>query len=186
MSYDAELADLKAKLEKALAQQQHEYRGIRTGRATTAIVDNVRVTAYGSEMPLSSVANVSVPEATTILIKPWDKAMVKFIEKAITEANIGLTPMSDGAVIRLTLPPLSGDRRKQLAAQAKDVCEKTKVALRNVRRDGIKSIETKGKAAKLPEDLTKKTVEKVGDMLKDFEAKAEKALKEKTDEILTV
>ncbi len=186
MSYDAELADAKTKLDKCLQQQFHEFKGIRTGRATTAIVDHVRVDAYGSEMPLSQVASVTVPEVTTILIKPWDKTMLKPIEKALVEANIGLTPQNDGIVIRLTLPPLSGERRKQLAGQAKEVSEKTKVAMRNVRRDAIKTIETKGKTAHLPEDLTKKSVEKIGELLKEFEGKSEKALAEKTKEIMDV
>ena len=184
MSFEAEIADAKTKFEKCLLQQQHEFKGIRTGRATTATVDHVRVEAYGSEVPLSQVASVTVPDVTTLLIKPWDKTMLKHIDKALSEANLGMTPQNDGTAIRMTLPPLSGDRRKQLVAQAKEATEKAKVALRNVRRDAIKGIETKGKAAKLPEDLTKKSVAIVGDMLKDSETKADKVLAEKSKEIL--
>jgi ribosome recycling factor len=186
MSYDAELTEAKSKFEKCLGQLQHEFKGIRTGRATTAVVDNVRVDAYGSEMPLPQVASVTVPDASTIVIKPWDKTMLKPIEKALSEANLGMTPQSDGIVIRMTLPPLSTDRRKQLATQAKDVGERTKVAMRNVRRDAMKTVETKGKAAKLPEDLTKKTNEKINDLLKEYEGKVEKSLAEKTKDIMDV
>jgi ribosome recycling factor len=186
MSLEPELTDIKAKLEKSFAQMQHEFKGIRTGRASTAIVDNVQVEAYGSRMPLPQVASVSVPDATTILIKPWDKSMLKAIEKALLEAALGMNPNNDGSAIRMNLPPLSTERRKQLAGQAKEAAEKAKVSMRNVRRDGIKHIETKGKDLKLPEDAVKKTVEQVGTLLKDAETKVEKTLKEKTEEIMTI
>lgn len=182
--FDNDIADAKTKFEKSLAQLQHDFKAIRTGRATTAIVDHVQVEAYGSIMPLSQVASVTVPEAACLLIKPWDKGMLKAIERSITEANLGLTPQSDGTVIRLNLPPLSTERRKQLVGQAKDATEKAKVAMRNVRRDGIKGVETRGKAEKLPEDGVKKTAEKIGEMLKDYESKAEKLFKDKSDDIM--
>ena len=186
MSLDAELNDIKSKLEKSLAQMLHEFKGIRTGRATTAIVDSVQVEAYGSRMPLPQCASVSVPDASTIVIKPWDKTLLKAIERALQEADLGMNPNSDGAVIRMNLPALSTERRKQLAAQAKEAAEKAKVSMRNVRRDGIKHVETKGKDLKLPEDLVKKSAEKVGELLKEAEQKVEKILKEKSDEILTI
>jgi ribosome recycling factor len=186
MSLEAELSDIKSKLEKSFTQMLHEFKGIRTGRATTGIVDHVQVEAYGSRVPLSQVAGVSVPDATTILIKPWDKSVLKAVEKALIEAALGMNPNNDGSVIRMNLPPLSTERRKQLAGQAKEAAEKAKVSMRNVRRDGIKHIEVKGKDLKLPEDLIKKTVEQVGTLLKDAETKVEKTLKEKSDEILTV
>lgn len=186
MTIDADLADAKTKLEKCFAQMQHEFKGIRTGRATTAMVEHVQVEAYGQRMPLTQVAGVAVSDATQLTVKPWDASVLKHIERALAEADLGMTPMSDGKIIRLNLPPLSGDRRKQLAGQAKDACEKAKVAMRNVRRDAIKTIESKGKTLKLPEDLVKKTVAKVDELLKQFEAKAEAELKGKTADILTV
>jgi ribosome recycling factor len=185
MSIDADLAEAKTKFDKCLAQLAHEFKGIRTGRATTAIVENIQVEAYGNRMPLPQVAGITVPDASTIMIKPWDASVIRHIEKAISEANLGLTPQSDGKIIRLSLPPLAQERRKQLAEQAKDACEKAKVSMRNVRRDAIKHIETKGKELKLPEDAVKKTVEKVGDLLKQSEAKAEAELKSKQTDILT-
>ena len=185
MSLETEIADIKSKLEKSFAQLQHEFKGIRTGRATTAIVESVQVEAYGSRMPLPQCASVSVPDATTILIKPWDKALLKPLERALGEADLGMTPQSDGQVIRMNLPPLSTDRRKQLVSQAKDAAERAKVSMRNVRRDGIKHVETKGKDLKLPEDLVKKNVAEVDKLLKDAEGRIEKELKAKSDDIMT-
>ena len=164
--------------------QEHDFKAIRTGRASTAIVDHIRVDAYGSQMPLGQCASVTVPEPATILIKPWDKGLLKAIEKALAEAQLGMNPASDGQVIRLNLPPLSTERRKQLSGQAKDATEKHKVVMRNQRRDVIKHIETKGKDQKLPEDAVKKAVEKVSAMLKEYEDKAEKRLAEKTKDIM--
>lgn len=186
MSLETELADIKSKLEKSFAQLQHEFKGIRTGRASTSIVESVQVEAYGTRMPLPQCASVSVPDATTILIKPWDKAMLKPLERALSEAALGMTPQSDGQVIRMNLPPLSTERRKQLVAQAKDAVERAKVSMRNVRRDGIKHVETKGKDLKVPEDTLKKTVKSVDDLLKDSEARLEKEFKSKSDDIMTL
>jgi ribosome recycling factor len=186
MAIEADLADAKTKFDKCLAQLQHEFKGIRTGRASTSMIEHVQVELYGQRMPLTQVAGISVPDSTQLMVKPWDASALKHIERALSEADLGMTPMSDGKVIRLNLPPLSGDRRKQLAGQAKEVCEKAKVAMRNVRRDAIKHIETKGKAEKAPEDLIKKTVAKVDEQLKAHEAKAEAELKAKTEDILRV
>lgn len=185
MSFEDDLADTKTKFEKALAALAHDFKHIRTGRASTAMIEHVQVEAYGSVMPIAQCASISVPESAQILVKPWDKALLKPIEKALGEAQLGMTPQSDGTVIRLNLPPLSSERRKQLAGQAKEATEKAKVAMRNLRRDAIKHIETKGKTDKLPEDLVKKTTEKVGELLKQYEGKGEALLKEKTEAILT-
>jgi ribosome recycling factor len=186
MALDAEITEAKTRFDKGIAALEHDFRGIRTGRATTAIVDGVRVDAYGSLMPLSQCASVSVPDATTIMIKPWDKGLLKAIERALTEAALGMNPQNDGQVIRMILPPLSTERRKQLAGQAKEACEKHKVVMRNVRRDILKGIENRAKADKLPEDVVKKTGEKVTEMLKAAEDKAEKLLAEKTKDIMTL
>lgn len=184
MSFDTEIKDCSAKFDKALGALAHEFKHIRTGRASVAMIEHVQVDAYGSRMPISQCAGLTVPEPAQIVIKPWDKAMIKPIEKALMEAQLGMMPQSDGVVIRLQVPPLSSERRKQLATQAKEAAEKCKVSMRNLRRDIIKSVETKGKADKLPEDATKKASEKVSDLLKQYETKAESALKEKTEDIL--
>ena len=184
MTLDAELTDIKSRFEKALGALDHDFKAIRTGRASTAMVDHVRVEAYGSQMPLAQCASVSIPEPATIMIKPWDRGLIKAIEKALAEAQLGMNPASDGQVIRLNLPPLSTERRKQLAGQAKEATEKHKVVMRNSRRDAIKHIETKGKEQKLPEDAVKKAVDKVSALLKEYEDKAEKRLAEKTKDIM--
>jgi ribosome recycling factor len=182
--FDADITDTKGKLDKALAAQVHDFNHIRTGRASPAIIEHVQVEAYGSMMPLSQCASISVPEPTCLLVKPWDRALLKAIEKSLVAASLGMAPQSDGQVIRLNLPPLSEERRKQLAGQAKEATEKCKVAMRNIRRDAIKHLETKGKEQKAPEDLVKKTKEKVDALLKEHELKAEAKLKEKTADIL--
>jgi ribosome recycling factor len=184
--FDADLADAKSRLDKAIAALNHDFDHIRTGRASPVMVENVPVEAYGSIMPLNQCASITVPEPTQLAIKPWDKGLVKAIEKALVAASLGMAPNSDGHTIRMQLPPLSTERRKQLAGQAKDACEKCKVSMRNVRRDVIKAVETKGKEQKAPEDLVKKTKEKIDALLKEHEAAAEKRLVEKTKDIMEV
>lgn len=184
MPFEADIADAKAKMEKALAALAHDFKHVRTGRASVAQVEHIQVEAYGSMMALPQVASLSVPEPTQIVIKPWDKALLKAVEKALADANLGMMPQSDGTVIRMNVPPLSTERRQQLAAQAKELAEKCKVSMRNIRRDAIKAIETKGKAEKAPEDAIKKSAEKVSELLKSHEGRAEQSLKEKTDDIM--
>lgn len=186
MAHDDQITDAKGKLEKALAQLAHEFKRVRAGRANPQMVEHVQVDAYGSMMPIGQVAGISVPEPTQIMIKPWDKGVLKAIEKALIAADLGMQPQNDGTVIRLQLPPLSTERRKQLAGEAKEIAEKQKVAMRNARRDAIKAIETRGKDQKLPEDATKKAVEKVGELLKQYEGKVDAELKAKTDDIMRI
>jgi ribosome recycling factor len=182
--FEADIADTKTKLDKALVALTNAFGHIRTGRASPAMVEHLQVEAYGAMTPLNQCAAITVPEPTQLAIKAWDKTLVKAIEKAIVASNLGMAPSSDGHVIRLQLPPLSQERRKQLAGQAKDENEKTKVAMRSIRRDAIKHIETKGKEDKASEDLIKKSKEKIDALLKDHEMQAEKKLAEKTKDIL--
>lgn len=184
MAFDAQITECKTKFEKALTALTNEFKHIRTGRASIAMIEHVHVDAYGSNLPIAQCAGLTVPEPTQILIKPWDKALLKPIERALTEAQLGMMPQNDGVVIRLLIPPLSSERRKQLALTAKEACEKCKVGMRNLRRDEIKGIETKGKAENAPEDTIKKATEKISDLLKQHEAKAESMLKEKSDDVM--
>lgn len=186
MSLDAEINDAKAKLDKAAASQLHDFKHLRTGRASVGMIEHVQVEAYGTFMPIMQTGAISVPEPTQILIRPFDKGLLKAIDRALSDANLGMTPQNDGAVIRLTVPALSTERRQQMATQAKEATEKVKVMMRNVRRDAIKTVETKGKEQKLSEDVIKKTGEKITELLKQAEAKAEHALKDKTAEIMNV
>ncbi len=186
MSFEDEIADTKGKMEKALQSLAGEFRRIRTGRAMPSMLDHLQVEAYGSLMPITQCAGITVPEPTQLMIKPWDKGLLKAIERAIIDSDLGLSPQNDGVVIRLNIPPLSTERRKQLAGQAKEAAEKCKVSMRNVRRDAIKHVETKGKEQKLPEDATKKATEKISEMLKQSEIKADHQLKEKTDDVMNM
>jgi ribosome recycling factor len=186
MSLDAEINDAKAKLEKALGSLHHDFKHLRTGRASVGMIEHVQVEAYGTHMPIMQTGAVSIPEPTQILIRPFDKSILKAIERALSDANLGMTPQNDGVVIRLTVPHLSTERRQQMAVQAKESTEKVKVMLRNIRRDAIKTAETKGKDQKMSEDVIKKSSEKITDLLKQFEAKAEQTLKDKTAEIMNV
>ncbi|MFP2933106.1 ribosome recycling factor, partial [Pyxidicoccus sp. 3LG] len=129
------VAELKGRIDKTLEDLRRELQKVRTGRASTAILDGVRVDYYGTPTPLSGVASVNAPEPRLITIKPWEKSVLKDIEKALREANLGINPMNDGEMIRLPFPPLTEERRKDIAKQVKTKGEDHKVAIRNVRRD---------------------------------------------------
>src|SRR5437763_11472502 len=152
MPADDILLDCEEHMEKATEHLRHELRGIRTGRATPAIVEHIKVDYYGSPTDLRSIASISVPEATQLLIKPFSPADIKPIEKAINDSKIGLSPHSDGKQIRLMLPPLSQERRLQLAGQCRGFSETAKVAIRNARRDGNKILDTEKKGGVINED----------------------------------
>ncbi|MDA3961192.1 MAG: ribosome recycling factor [Planctomycetota bacterium] len=186
MSADEILLETEERLDKALTALNNDFRRIRTGRANPAMIEHVQAEAYGSMMPINQMASISVPEPTQIVIKPWDKTQLRLIEIALTNANLGMAPQNDGELIRLNVPALSEERRKQLAIQAKEGAEKCKVSMRNARREGIKTMETEGKEQKLPEDLVKKTCDDISELLKEYEAKAEESLKQKTEDILTI
>src|SRR5438105_10914009 len=152
MPVDDVLIDCEMHMEKAVEHLQHELRGIRTGRATPALVEDIRVDYYGTQTPLKSIASISVPEATQLLIKPFSPQDIKAIEKAINDSKIGLTPHSDGRQMRLMLPPLSQERRLQLAGQCKGFAEEAKVRIRAARRDANKLVDTEQKGGVMTED----------------------------------
>jgi ribosome recycling factor len=153
--------DLKARIDKTLDDLKRELGKIRTGRANTAMLDGIVVPYYGTPTPLSGMASLTVPEPRLIVIKPWEKSVLKDIEKAIKEANIGVTPMNDGEVIRLPLPALTEDRRKEIAKQVKGKGEEHKVAIRNVRRDANERLKALLKDKKMTEDENKRLSERV-------------------------
>jgi len=184
--FDDILLETEEHFEKSIAALENEFRRIRTGRASPDLIAHVHVEAYGSNMPINQLATISVPEPTQLLIKPWDASMLRGIEKALVAADLDMTPQNDGEVIRLNVPPLSEERRKKLAAQAKEVAEKCRIAMRNSRRDGIKSIEDQGKKDKLSEDDVKGATEQVTELLKDYEKKVDERLDEKTNAILSM
>src|SRR5580700_2116604 len=152
MPLDDILLDCEEHMDKSVEHLRHELRGIRTGRATPALVEHLKVEYYGSQTDLRSIASISVPEATQLLIKPFSPSDLRAIEKAINDSKIGLTPHSDGKQLRLVLPPLSQERRLQLAGQCKQMAETAKVAIRNARRDANKVLETEEKGGVVGED----------------------------------
>ena len=186
MDSDLILMDVEEHFEKSLKALDNEFRRIRTGRASPAMIEHVVADAYGAPTPINQLAGISVPEPSQLLIKPWDKGVLKEIEKALIASDLGMSPQNDGEQIRLNVPPLSSERRQQLAAQAKESSEKCKIAMRNTRRDGIKRIETEGKESNESEDTIRQLSDQVTELLKTYEAKAEAALIEKTEDITTV
>ncbi len=174
------------KMEKAIAQLKREFASIRTGRANPLILDKVSVEYYGVATPLRQISQVSVQEGTTLVIAPYDKTILKEIEKAIAKADLGITPNSDGIVIRLQFPPLTADKRKEITKDVKKVCEDSKVAIRNVRRDMTDEIKKLEKSENLPEDLVKDKQNEVQKLTDKYIGIAESLESEKEKEVLTV
>lgn len=174
------------KMEKAIAVLNKEFSGLRTGRASAHLLDPVVVEVYGSKMPLSQVGTISTPDAKTITVQVWDKAMVKTVEKAIADADLGLNPSSDGQLIRMNLPVLSEERRKDLVKLAHKYAENTKVALRNVRRDGMDILKKLEKDNQISKDDHHNQSEEVQKLTDDFSKKVDDILVSKEKEILTI
>lgn len=186
MPADDILMDYEVHLEKAIEHLQGEMRGIRTGRATPALVEHIKVDYYGTLTDLKSIASISVPEAMQILIKPFSPQDLKAIEKAIGEANIGLTPHSDGKTLRMSLPPLSQERRLQLVGQCKKMGEEVKIAIRNSRRESNKLLETEQKGGVITEDELNRGKEQVQELTKQYEGKVDQLIEHKRAEVMTV
>ena len=159
-----DIKDLERRMRAAIDTLKKEFAGLRTGRASTHLLDPVQVTVYGSRMPLAQCATVSTPDAKTISVTVWDKSQVKAVEKAISEANLGVTPKTDGNVIRLSVPPLTGDRRADLAKLAHKYAEGGRIAVRNVRRDGMDALKKLEKDGKVTEDDGRKNGTKVQEL----------------------
>ncbi len=188
MELDEVLLTTEEGMEKAVNYLKNELKGIRTGRASTALVDFIKVDYYGSQSDLRSIALVSIPEATQLLIKPFDPGSTQAIVKAIQTSGLGLNPMTEGKQIRLSLPPLSGERRQQLMGSVKSMGEQAKVTLRNARRDGNKMLETlkKDKSQHVSEDEIEKAEQEIQDLLKKYETELDKLVAAKQKEIQEV
>jgi ribosome recycling factor len=176
--------ETKQYFDKALHHLQEQLRSIRTGRASSTLVDGIRVDYYGTPTPISQMAAVTIPEARQIVIKPFDVSALKEISKAIQKSDLGCTPQDDGKVLRINLPPLSGEQRQRFANKVKEICEEARVAMRNTRRDMNKHADQFKKDGKLTEDQHKKLVEEVQTVLKDYEHKIDDVLKKKVQEIM--
>lgn len=178
--------DMKNHMDKTLNVLKNEFQKIRTGRASTSILDSVKVDYYGNLSSISQVATLAVPEPRTITISPWEAKSIPAIEKAILNSNIGLTPSNDGRTIRLNLPPLTEERRKEIVRDLKKKAEDDKVALRNIRRDAIDKLKKLEKEKAITEDELKKLEKEVQDTTKAFEAKIDETVVHKEKEVMEV
>jgi len=174
------------KMNKSLDALQNEYASIRAGRANPHVLDKIRVDYYGTPTPIQQVGNISVPEARMIVIQPWEKSLLKAIEKAILVSDLGINPTNDGTVIRLVFPELTEERRKDLAKDVKKKGEAAKVAIRNIRRDANESFKKMEKAGEISEDDQSLAIDKVQKMTDKMIEKVDKAVEVKTKEIMTV
>ncbi len=179
-----ELGTLRSNMDKAIAFLQSEYLSIRTGRAHPGLVSDIKVDYYGTPTPIKSLANVTIPESRSIQIAPFDKSTLKAMEKAILAANIGMTPQSDGTVIRMTLPELTKARRVELTKLLARKAEESKVVIRNYRRDTIEVLKKQEKASEITEDDLKKLTKDVQDITDSYIKKVDEVYKVKEKEVL--
>jgi ribosome recycling factor len=181
-----DMNDLKRRMQGAIASLKTELSGLRTGRASTALLDHVQVEAYGSHMPLNQLATISVPEPRALSVQVWDRSMVHAVEKAISAANLGLTPSTEGQMLKLRIPELNEERRKELVKVAHKYAEAARVAVRHVRRDGLDHLKKMEKEHKISEDDEKRQAGEVQKATDSTIAEVEKMLAGKEKEIMTV
>jgi ribosome recycling factor len=180
------LADVESHMQKAVEATQRSFNTIRTGRANTSLLDRITVEYYGSPTPLKALASINTPDATTITIQPFDKTSLNLIEKAISLSDIGLTPSNDGQIIRLNIPQLTSDRRKEFVKMAAKFAEEGKVSIRNIRRDAVDSVRKQEKNSEIPEDEARDTQDKIQKLTDKYGAKIDEVLAEKEKDIMTV
>jgi ribosome recycling factor len=179
------IEDMKEHMEKAIEHLEVELSKVRAGKANPSMFDTVHVDYYGTITPLSQVANINTPDARSIVIQPWEKAMIEPIEKAINAANLGFNPQNDGTLIRINVPPLTEERRKDLVKKARSEGEHSKITIRNLRRDANEHVKKEHKAG-LPEDMAKDAEDSVQDLTNSFITKIDNHLDVKEKEILTI
>lgn len=184
MSADDILLDVEERMEKTVDRLKHDLAGIRTGRANPGLVDTLRVEAYGSQTPLKQLANVGAPEPTQIVIRPFDPSTLKDIEKAILASDLGFNPQSDGRLIRINIPPLSGEVRRKMVSRIKDLAEEARVSIRNVRRDGNKAADNEQKEKTLSEDQRDDVKDEIQELTKKFEGLVTEVAKAREQEVL--
>lgn len=184
MTPDEVLFDAEERMEKAVEVVQGQYQGLRTGRANPGLVDSIRVNYYGSPTPLKQIATISIPEPQQILIKPFDAGQIGEIAKAIQSSDVGLAPNSDGRVIRLNVPALSTERRKQLVSRVKDLAEDARVAIRNIRRDANKQNDALLKDGDVSEDVHSSTKDDIQELTKKYEGKVNALAEAKEKEVM--
>ena len=180
------LSDVKENMQKTIDSTQRSFNTIRTGRASTSLLDRITVEYYGTETPLNALANISTPDSSTIMVQPYDKGSMAQIEKAISLSDIGLTPNNDGTNIRLNIPPLTKERRKELVKVAGKLAEEGKVGIRNIRRDAIDSVKKQEKNSEISEDESRDLQDKIQGITDKFTKKIEELLAAKEKDITTV
>jgi len=180
------LAEAESTMQKTVEATQRAFNTIRTGRANASLLDKVQIEYYGTPTSLKSLANISTPDASTILIQPYDKSSLNIVEKAISLSDVGLTPSNDGIVIRLNIPPLTTDRRKEFVKLAAKYAEEGRVAIRNIRRDAIDAIRKQEKSAEIAEDEARNQQDKLQKLTNKYTAKIDELLAEKEKDISTV
>ena len=184
MGADEILFDAEERMEKAIDHLKKSLGGIRTGRANPGLVDSLRVDAYGSPTPIKQLASVGAPEPTQIVIRPYDPSTIKDIEKAIIAGDLGLNPQNDGRVVRVNIPPLSGEVRKKMVSRIKDLSEEAKISVRNIRRDANKAADQAEKAKEVSEDERDDIKSDVQDLTKKYEGIASELSKAREKEVL--
>jgi ribosome recycling factor len=184
--HETVVTELKTRIDRTLDDLRRELGKIRTGRANLSVLDSVRVNYYGTPTPLAGVASLSVPEPRLITIKPWDKGLIKEIERGLKEANLGINPMNDGEIIRLPIPPLTEERRKEIAKQVRSKGEEHKVAIRNERRDANEKLKELLKKKSISEDDLKRANEKVQKETDQGIARVDEVLHKKEKEVMEV
>jgi ribosome recycling factor len=180
------IKDLETRMHAAVDLLAREFAGVRTGRANTALLDAVRVEAYGSQSPINQMASLSVPDPKTLVIQPWDTSQIPLIEKALLKSDLGLTPSNDGKVIRLTMPTLTEERRKQLAKTVGKLAEEARVAIRNVRRDANERLKALAKDKKVSQDEERRGHDQIQKGTDRFIAKVDELTKKKEQEVLAI
>lgn len=188
MSVDAAVKQVEEQMSKCVEFLRLELRGVRTGRASPGLIETLRVDveSYGSSMTLKELANIGVAEGNVLVVKPFDPATLKDIEKGIVKSDLGINPQNDGKVVRLPVPALSTERRNQLVTRVKQLAEAQKIAVRNLRRDANKALETAQKAKTMTEDDLKRGQEKIQKLTDDYSKKVDALLEEKTKDIMEV
>jgi ribosome recycling factor len=179
-------ADTKALMEKALEAVRREFAGVRTGKASPALLETIRVDAYGSRLPLNQVATINVPEPRMLLVQPWDKALMAVVEKAIRTADLGLNPASDGNVIRVPIPALNEERRREMVRLLHKLAEEGRIAVRHARHEANKSIKAKEQAHELGADEARRHTDEVQKLTDDHIARIDHLLKAKEEEVMEV
>lgn len=186
MNYDEIKKDAKDRMDKAVKHLQEMLRSVRTGQASPALVENMRVDYYGTPTPISQLASISAPEPRQLVIKPFDPSVLGELEKTIQKSDLGINPASDGKVLRLTLPQLSTEQRSKYAAKVKEMCEEGRIALRNTRRDLNKAADQSKKDGDLTDDDNHRLHEEIQNLLKEYEGKIGSIQDRKTEEIMSV